>query len=38
MKFLHNSELLSNILHALVALPFGTACVAIVLHIAKALG
>jgi hypothetical protein len=38
MKFIHNSELLSNLLHALVVLPFGIACVAIVLHIAKALG
>lgn len=38
MKFIHNSELLSNLLHALVVLPFGMACVAIVFHIAKALG
>lgn len=38
MKLIHNSELLSNLLHALVVLPFGMACVAIVLHVAKALG
>jgi hypothetical protein len=38
MKLMHDSELLSNLLHALVVLPFGMACVAIVLHIAKALG
>ena len=38
MKLIHNSELLSNILHALVVLPFGMACAAIVLHIAKTLG
>ena len=38
MKFMYNSELHSNILHALVVLPFGMACVVIVLHIAKALG
>jgi len=38
MTLIHNSELLSNILHALVVLPFGMACVAIVLHIAKAVG
>jgi hypothetical protein len=38
MKLVQNSELLSNILHALVVLPFGMACAAIVLHIAKAVG
>ena len=38
MTFIRHNELLSNLLHALVALPFGMACVAIVLHIAKALG
>jgi hypothetical protein len=37
MKLIHDNELLSNLLHALVVLPFGMACVAIVLHIAKAL-
>lgn len=38
MKLIYDSELLSNLLHALVVLPFGMACVAIVLHIARALG
>jgi hypothetical protein len=38
MKLIHDGELLSNLLHALVVLPFGMACVAIVVHIARALG
>lgn len=38
MKFFQTSELFSNLLHAVVVLPFGMACVAIVLHIAKAVG
>jgi len=35
MKLFQTSELFSNILHAVVVLPFGMACVAIVLHIVK---
>jgi hypothetical protein len=38
MKRIHNSELFSNLLHVVLVLPFGMACLAIAFHIAKAVG
>ena len=36
MKLIHNSYVFSNLLHIVLVLPFGMACVAIVFHIVQA--